>query len=327
MSTQVRTWTEYCGAEGEPSRWDLSINDRPVPGGYIEKTAEGFEIHYPHLPLKKLTTLEEAKRSLELAPPISTAGLKVGRIADEDSDLISSAEAGEILGVSRFRVNAMVASGVLPGRRDNGKILVDRAAAEQKAAQGLPEGPQGKFANLFLFYAPAGERTQYVTELEADDADSIERARAFAQEVMEDESEDAVEVRDYLRMRNFLRRHENEFEFARSVFGDLVEEDTKPRILAVHGYQTSSFTRSSDLGKLPIMPGRWLVAVQPKRAVWVPAPGKTGGLVPASAKIRALSPQVPGQGSPCRKSLPLQRGATKVAPYGVASKATSRTRR
>ncbi|MFR0869309.1 MAG: helix-turn-helix domain-containing protein [Adlercreutzia sp.] len=135
MSTQVRTWTEHCGAEGEPSRWDLSINDRPVPGGYIEKTAEGFEIHYPHLPLKKLTTLEEAKRSLELAPPISTAGLKVGRIADEDSDLISSAEAGEILGVSRFRVNAMVASGVLPGRRDNGKILVDRAAAEQKAAK------------------------------------------------------------------------------------------------------------------------------------------------------------------------------------------------
>ena len=65
MSTQVRTWTEYCGAEGEPSRWDLSINDRPVPGGYIEKTAEGFEIHYPHLPLKKLTTLEEAKRSLD----------------------------------------------------------------------------------------------------------------------------------------------------------------------------------------------------------------------------------------------------------------------
>ena len=224
MSTQVRTWTEYCGAEGEPSRWDLSINDRPVPGGYIEKTAEGFEIHYPHLPLKKLTTLEEAKRSLELAPPISTAGLKVGRIADEDSDLISSAEAGEILGVSRFRVNAMVASG---------KILVDRAAAEQKAAQGLPEGPQGKFANLFLFYAPAGERTQYVTELEADDADSIERARAFAQEVMEDESEDAVEVRDYLRMRNFLRRHENEFEFARSVFGDLVEERARRASLRI----------------------------------------------------------------------------------------------
>ena len=130
MSTQVRTWTEYCGAEGEPSRWDLSINDRPVPGGYIEKTVE---IHYPHLPLKTLTTLEEAKRSLELAPPISTAGLKVGRMADENSDLISSAEAGEILGVSRFRVNAMVASGVLPGRRNNGSSPTFSCSTRQQA--------------------------------------------------------------------------------------------------------------------------------------------------------------------------------------------------
>lgn len=224
MSKQIRTWVERCNAEGEPLRWDLAINGKAVPGGYIEKTPEGFEIHYPHLASKTLASLDEAKRSLELAPPISRAGLKVGKMADEGRDLVSSAEAGEILGVSRFRVNAMVASGVLPGRRDNGRILVDRTAAEQKAAQGLAKGPQGKFANLFLFYAPAGERTQYVAELEADDADSIERARAFAQEVMEDESEDAVEVRDYLRMRNFLRRHENEFEFARSVFGDLVEE-------------------------------------------------------------------------------------------------------
>ena len=80
---------------------------------------------------------------------------------------------------------------------------------------------------------PGRWRTQYVAELEADDADSIERARAFAQEVMEDESEDAVEVRDYLRMRNFLRRHENEFEFARSVFGDLVEERARRASLRI----------------------------------------------------------------------------------------------
>lgn len=176
MSTQVRTWTEHCGAEGEPSRWDLSINDRPVPGGYIEKTAEGFEIHYPHLPLKTLTTLEEAKRSLELAPPISTAGLKVGRMADENSDLISSAEAGEILGVSRFRVNAMVASGVLPAAATTARFSSIAPLRSRRPPQGLSEGPQGKFANLFLFYAPAGERTQYVAELEADDADSIERS-------------------------------------------------------------------------------------------------------------------------------------------------------
>ncbi|MEC4271663.1 helix-turn-helix domain-containing protein [Adlercreutzia sp. R25] len=227
MSTQIRTWTERCNAEGEPLRWDLAINDRPVPGGYIEKTANGFEIHYPHLAPKTLDTLDEAKRRLELAPPISAAGLKVEKMAGEGSDLISSTEAGEMLGVSRFRVNAMVASGVLPGRRENGKILVDRAAVERKAAQGATEGPQGKFANLFLFYAPAGERTQYMAELEADDADAIERARAFAQEVMEDESEDAVEVRDYLRMRNFLRNHENEFEFSRTAFADLTQERGK----------------------------------------------------------------------------------------------------
>ena len=142
MSTQIRTWTEHCNAEGEPLRWELAINDRPVPGG--EKTDGGFEIHYPHPASKTLPTLDEAKRSLELAPPISAAGLKVEKAAADNSELISTAEAGEMLGVSRFRVNAMVASGVLPGRRDNGKILVDRAAAEQKAAQGLPEGPQGK---------------------------------------------------------------------------------------------------------------------------------------------------------------------------------------
>lgn len=224
MSTQIRTWTEHCSAEGEPLRWELAINGRPVPGGYIEKTADGFEIHYPHLASKTLATLDEAKCCLELAPPISTAGLKVERIADEDSDLVSSTEAGEMLGISRFRVNAMVASGVLPGRRDKGKILVDRAAVERKAALGSSEGPQGKFANLFLFYAPAGERIQYVAELEANDTDAIERARAFAQEVMEDDSDDTVEVRDYLRMRNFLRNHGHELEFARTAFADLAQE-------------------------------------------------------------------------------------------------------
>lgn len=242
MTTQIRTWTEGDLRDGEPARWDLSINDVPVPGGYIVRTGDGFEIHYPHLAVKTLSTLEEAKRHLELAPPITKAGLKVDRAATEDSELISTAEAGELLGVSRFRVNAMVASGVLPGRRDNGKILVDRAAVERKAAAGTAQGPQGKFANLFLFYAPAGERIQYMAELEADDADAIERARAFAQEVMEDESEDAVEVRDYLRMRNFLRRHENEFEFARSVFGDLVQERSRRASLRVPEAEAQLFT-------------------------------------------------------------------------------------
>lgn len=34
MSTQVRTWTEYCGAEGEPSRWG-SVHQRPPRAGRL----------------------------------------------------------------------------------------------------------------------------------------------------------------------------------------------------------------------------------------------------------------------------------------------------
>lgn len=223
MTTQIRTWTEGDLRDGEPARWDLSINDVPVPGGYIVRTGDGFEIHYPHLAVKTLSTLEEAKRHLELAPPITKAGLKVDRAATEDSELISAAEAGELLGVSRFRVNAMVASGVLPGRREAGAILVDRAAVERKAAAGTAQGPQGKFANLYLFYTPAGERTQYVAELDAEDGELIERARAFVKAVLDDDGDDEVEVRDFLRMRNYLRNHENEYEFSSLDFPTLQE--------------------------------------------------------------------------------------------------------
>ena len=41
---------------------------------------------------------------------------------------------------------------------------------------------------------------------------------------MEDESNDMVEVRDYLRMRNFLHNHENEFEFSSTTFQALAQE-------------------------------------------------------------------------------------------------------
>lgn len=231
MSTQIRTWTEGDLRDGEPARWDLAINGVPVPGGYIARTESGFEIHYPHLAVKTLPTLEEAKRHLELAPPITAAGPKVDRSAAEGSELISTAEAGELLGVSRFRVNAMVASGVLPGRREGGSLLVDRAAVEHKAAAGTSVGPQGKFANLYLFYIPAGKRTQYVAELDAADGDLIEQARAFVKAVLDDNGGDEVEVRDFLRMRNFMRNHENEYEFASLDFPTLRETRESHRSL------------------------------------------------------------------------------------------------
>ena len=67
-------------------------------------------------------------------------------------------------------------------------------------------------------------RDRYVAELEANDADAIENARVFVRDVMEDESNDMVEVRDYLRMRNFLHNHENEFEFSSTTFQALAQE-------------------------------------------------------------------------------------------------------
>ena len=128
---------------GQAARRDLSIRRPPRAGRlYARKPPKGSEIHYPHLPLRTLTTLEEARRAgrPELAPPISTAGLKVGRMADEDSDLISSAEAGEILGVSRFRVNAMVAFGraARPPRQRQ-----DSRRSRRCGAEGRPRPPRG----------------------------------------------------------------------------------------------------------------------------------------------------------------------------------------
>lgn len=233
MSTQVRTWTEYCGAGGRALALG-SVHQRPPRAGRLYRenrrrvrdplsTPSPQKAHHPRGGEAQPGAGPTDFNSWPESGKDSRRGQRPHLVCRSWRDTRRESLPRECHG----------GLGVLPGRRDNGKILVDRAAAEQKAAQGLPEGPQGKFANLFLFYAPAGERTQYVAELEADDADSIERARAFAQEVMEDESEDAVEVRDYLRMRNFLRRHENEFEFARSVFGDLVEERARRASLRI----------------------------------------------------------------------------------------------
>lgn len=169
-------------------RWELAINDRPVPGGYIEKTDGGFEIHYPHLASKTLPTLDEAKRSLELAPPISAAGLKVEKAAADNSELISTAEAGEMLGVSRFRVNAMVASGVLPGRRDNGKIFVDRSAVERKASQGASRRTPGQIRKYLPVLRSRRRAHSVRSRLEADDADAMRMLEFLFEMFMEDES-------------------------------------------------------------------------------------------------------------------------------------------
>lgn len=221
MSTQTRTWTEHCNEKGEPFRWDLAINGVPVPGGFVVKSNEGFEIHYPHMDAKTIDTLDEAKRRLELAPPISKTGLKIDREADEGSELITTEEAGSILGISRFRINAMVSSGILPGKRQGGQTLVDRDAVLRKASMEAEPGPQGKFANLFLFYEPEGEGIQYFCEVDADDQQLVEDAKEFVRDIMSDES-DRVEVRDYLSTQNFTRNRSNDTSFEKTTLAGIV---------------------------------------------------------------------------------------------------------
>lgn len=228
MTTQLRSWVEVTevGAE-EPARWNLLINEHPVPGGYVEKCEEGFRIHYPHLATKVLPTLDEAKHHLEMAPPISREFMKIGRMAKEESDLITSEEAGELLGVSRFRVNAMVASGVLAGSRRDGRTLVDRRSVERRLVNADAVGPRGQFANRFLFYQPVGSTTLYVAEIEADDADEIGAAKAFTQAIEEAEA-GITAVFSYSNMRSYMRTHRNEFLFETIGLDSLMEMIPSP---------------------------------------------------------------------------------------------------
>lgn len=227
MTTQIRSWVEVAeeGAE-EPTRWNLLINDRPIPGGYVERCNEGFRTHYPHLAERILPTLDEAKHRLELAPPIFSESLKIGRMAKEGSDLITSEEAGEMLGVSRFRVNAMVASGVLAGRRSEGRTLVDRHSVERRLAQVDTVGPRGQFANQFLFYQSADENdTLYVSEIDADDADEIATAKSFTQMIQAAEA-GITAIFSYSEMRSYMRIHRNEYLFEALDLNELVTRYT-----------------------------------------------------------------------------------------------------
>lgn len=119
MSHQERTWVETVdGATGRP-RWDVLVNGRPVPGGYVLQTGPGaFEAHYPHLAPFTRPTLAEAKERLEWAPPVTSGVARIGRPVEDDAEgFVAAARAAEELGVSVYRVNAMVADGKLAARR------------------------------------------------------------------------------------------------------------------------------------------------------------------------------------------------------------------
>lgn len=122
MSHQERTWVAATDKETGLPRWDVYINGRSVPGGYVVKRDEGvFECHYPHVAPFCKDTLEKAKERLEWAPPVTEGVMHIGRQATEEQAgsgaFVSRDEAARRLGVSQYRVNAMVANGKLVATR------------------------------------------------------------------------------------------------------------------------------------------------------------------------------------------------------------------
>ena len=199
MTTQIRTWEEVPETEDTPRSWYVSINGTPVPGGYIEKLEDGYRIHYPHLASKTFKTLKEAKYAIEKAPPVSREGMKIGKVvsnADED-ELISTEEAADMLGVTRYRVNAMVANGVLAGTRRDGQTLVSRSSVEAKINR-TSTGPAGKFAHTFIcYYPPLGEGSWIMAEVDTDEEDQVDVANQLIESISNSDSQENAEVLDY----------------------------------------------------------------------------------------------------------------------------------
>lgn len=129
MSHQQRSWTMSHDDQGR-ARWDVSINNVAVPGGYVVQLGpELFEAHYPHMTPFTRASLQEAQSRLEWAPPISAGVLQVGRPVDSDTEgFVSVEDAATELGVSVHRVRAMVSSGALSARvTANGSCEVGRS--------------------------------------------------------------------------------------------------------------------------------------------------------------------------------------------------------
>ncbi len=138
MSHQERTWVETTDQETGLPRWDVLINGTPVPGGYIVQTAsDNFEVHYPRIATFSKPTLAEAKERVEWAPPITRGVANIGNETTEDECGFESAdEAAQELGVSVWRVNAMIANGKIAARRRaDGTPEVSRSSVRSLLAQ------------------------------------------------------------------------------------------------------------------------------------------------------------------------------------------------
>ncbi len=120
MSHQVRSWIESVDETTGMPRWDILINGTAVPGGYVLQLApDVFEAHYPRIEPFTRPTLDQAKERLEWAPPITFGVARIAvEVTNDDAGFTTAAEAAEMLGISVYRVNAMVANGKLAARRN-----------------------------------------------------------------------------------------------------------------------------------------------------------------------------------------------------------------
>lgn len=135
MSHQERTWVETVDETTGRKRWNVLINGKPVPDGYIVQNNEGaYEAHYPHIATFARPSLAEAKDRLEWAPPITSGVARIAFEVDDDPEgFLDPDDAAQKLGMSVYRVNAMVANGKLAARRK---------------ADGTPEVAAGSLARL-----------------------------------------------------------------------------------------------------------------------------------------------------------------------------------
>ena len=191
MTAPVRTWVEKTDeGSGEPFRWDMLMDGRPVGGAYIEKVdAETYDLHFPRLKPTSAESLPMAKRILESAPLPKSSGVRIARTAKETdrSAFVSAEEAAGELGVAPGRVNAMVANGVLSARRMDGQLMIAVSSLRTRL-ENDDEGPQGVFADKFVqFYPDQDVEEYYLAEVDASDEDAMAEAESFVNFVRDNE--------------------------------------------------------------------------------------------------------------------------------------------
>lgn len=188
----VRTWAPVAAQENdEPTRWDMLLDGEPVEGAYIERVESGeYMLHFPRLVPSTMKSLENAQHALENAPLCRSRGIQIRRPAalSDDDELVSIDEAAHMLEVARPRINAMVANGVLAATRKDGAVLISKKSLLKRLGQESTNGPKGRFANRFVQYFPNIEEDAFVLlEVDMEDEEQLNEARAFVERVRADE--------------------------------------------------------------------------------------------------------------------------------------------